>query len=41
MDEHVLRNVNRVLGVQLAAVQQHFIHVLMLRAWNEEAAANR
>ena len=41
MDEHVLRNFNRVLGVQLAAVQQHLIHVLMLRAWNEEAAAVR
>ena len=41
MTEDVLRNLNRVLGVQLAAVQQHFIHVLMLRAWNEEAAADR
>ena len=41
MDEHVHRNFNRVLGVQLAAVQQHFIHVLMLRAWDEEAAADR
>ena len=41
MNEHVLRNFNRVLGVQLAAVQQHFIHVLMLRAWNEESAADR
>ena len=41
MNEDVLRNFNRVLRVQLAAVQQHFIHVLMLRAWNEEAAADR
>ena len=41
MNEDVLRNLNRVLGVQLAAVQQHFIHVLMLRAWHEEAAADR
>ena len=41
MNEVVLRNFNRVLGLQLAAVQQHFIHVLMLRAWNEEAVADR
>ena len=41
MDAHVLRNLNLVLGVRLAAVQQHFIHVLMLRVWNEEAAADR
>ena len=41
MNEDVLRSFNRVLGVQLAAVQQHFIHVLMLRAWDEETAANR
>ena len=41
MNEEVLRNFNRVLGIQLAAVQQHFIHVLMLRAWNEDAVADR
>ena len=41
MNDDVLRSLNRVLGLQLAAVQQHFIHVLMLRAWNEEAIANR
>ena len=41
MDEFVLPAFNRVLGLQLAAVQQHFIHVLMLRAWNEEAVADR
>ena len=41
MNEEVLRNFDRVLGLQLAAVQQHFIHVLMLRAWNEEAVADR
>ena len=41
MNDDVLRGLNRVLGLQLAAVQQHFIHVLMLRAWNEEAIADR
>ncbi|MCY4450643.1 MAG: hypothetical protein OXC01_01715 [Immundisolibacterales bacterium] len=41
MNEAVLQGFNRVLRLQLAAVQQHFIHVLMLRAWNEEAAAAR
>ena len=41
MNDDVLRSLNRVLGLQLAAVQQHFIHVLMLRAWNEEAVADR
>jgi len=30
-----------VLGLQLGAVQQHFIHVLMLGAWGEAAVANR
>ena len=41
MNDDVLRSLNRVLGLQLAAVQQHFIHVLMLRAWNEEAISDR
>ena len=41
MNDDVLRSLNRVLGLQLAAVQQHFIHVLMLRAWTEEAIADR
>ena len=41
MNDDVFCNLNRVLGLQLAAVQQHFIHVLMLRAWNEEAIADR
>ena len=41
MNDDPLHNLNRVLGLQLAAVQQHFIHVLMLRAWNEEAVADR
>lgn len=41
MNEDVLRNFSRVLAVQSAVVQQHFIHVLMLRAWGEEAAAER
>ena len=41
MSEDVLRNFSRVLAVQSAAVQQHFIHVLMLGAWGEEAAAER
>ena len=41
MNEDMLRNFSRVLAVQLAVVQQHFIHVLMLRAWGEEAAAER
>ena len=41
MNRDVLHNYSRVLRVQLAAVQQHFIHVLMLRAWNDEAAADR
>ena len=41
MNDDVPRSLNRVLGLQLAAVQQHFIHVLMLRAWNEEAIADR
>ena len=41
MNDDVLRSLNRVLGLQLAAVQQHFIHVLMLRAWNEDTAAHR
>ena len=41
MNEDVLLGFNRVLGVQLAAVQQHFIHVLMLRVWNENAVADR
>ena len=41
MHEDVLRSFNRVLGPGLAAVQQHFIHVLMLRAWREDSAADR
>ena len=41
MNEEILRNFSRVLGLQLAAVQQHFIHVLMLRAWDEEIVADR
>ena len=41
MNEDVLRNFSRVLAVQSVVVQQHFIHVLMLRAWGEEAAAER
>ena len=41
MNEDVFQAFNRVLPLQLAAVQQHFIHVLMLRVWNEEAAADR
>ena len=41
MNEAVLRSFSRVLRLQLAAVQQHFIHVLLLRAWKEEAVADR
>ena len=41
MNEAVLRSFSRVLRLQLAAVQQHFIHVLQLRAWKEEAVADR
>ena len=41
MNEEVLRNFNRVLRLQLPAVQQHFIHVVMLRTWNEDAVADR
>ena len=41
MNDDALHNLNRVLGLQLAAVQQHFIHVLMLGAWNEDAVADR
>lgn len=41
MNEGVRRGLSRVLRLQLAAVQQHFIHVLLLRAWNEEAVADR
>lgn len=41
MNEGVLHGLSRVLRLQLAAVQQHFIHVLLLRAWNEEAVADR
>ena len=41
MNEAVLRSFSRVLRLQLAADQQHFIHVLLLRAWKEEAVADR
>ena len=41
MHEDIFRSFNRVLGPGLAAVQQHFIHVLMLRVWNEDAGAAR
>ena len=41
MNGAVLRSFSRVLRLQLAAVQQHFIHVLLLRAWKEEAVADR
>ena len=41
MNESVVRALSRVLRLQLAAVQQHFIHVLLLRAWKEEAVADR
>ena len=41
MHEDIFRSFNRVLGPCLAVVQQHFIHVLMLRAWNEDAGAAR
>ena len=41
MNETVLRSFSRVLRLQLAAVQQHFIHILLLRAWKEEAVADR
>ena len=41
MNERVIRALSRVLRLQLAAVQQHFIHVLLLRAWNEDAVADR
>ena len=41
MNEGVLRGLSRVLRLQFAAVQQHFIHILLLRAWNEEAVADR
>ena len=41
MNEAVRRSFSRVLRLQLAAVQQHFIHVLLLRAWKEEAVAER
>jgi len=33
MNEGVLRGLSRVLRLELAAIQQHFIHVLLLRAW--------
>ena len=41
MNEAVLRSFSHVLRLQLAAVQQHFIHVLLLRAWKKEAVADR
>ena len=41
MNEGVIRGLSRVLRLQLAAVQQHFIHVLLLRAWNAEVVADR
>ena len=41
MNDGVVRGPSRVLRLELAAVQQHFIHVLLLRAWTEEAVANR
>ena len=41
MNGAALRSLSRVLRAQLAAVQQHFIHVLLLRTWREEAVADR
>ena len=41
MNEAVSRGLSRVLRIQLAAVQQHFIHILSLRAWREAAVADR
>ncbi|MCY4451050.1 MAG: hypothetical protein OXC01_03785 [Immundisolibacterales bacterium] len=41
MNEGVVRGLSRVLRLQLAAVQQHFIHVPPLGAWKEEAVADR
>ena len=41
VNEAVLRSFSRVLRLQLGAVQQHFIHVLLLGAWKEEAVADR
>ena len=41
MNEAVSRGLSRVLRIQLAAVQQHFIHILSLRAWKEAAVADR
>ena len=31
----LLQKVDALLGVELTAVQQHFIHVLLLQSWNE------
>ncbi len=40
MEPDILHHLNAVLRVQLTAVQQHFIHVLTLKAWGDEATAN-
>lgn len=39
MEPDILQHLSSVLRVQLTAVQQHFIHVLTLKAWGDEATA--
>lgn len=39
MNDKIARAFNDVLRVQIAAVQQHFIHVLTLNAWDETTGA--
>jgi bacterioferritin (cytochrome b1) len=39
IEPDILQHLNSVLRVQLTAVQQHFIHVLTLKAWGDVATA--
>lgn len=39
MEHDILQHLSSVLRVQLTAVQQHFIHVLTLKAWGDDATA--
>lgn len=39
MESDILRHLNSVLRLQLMAVQQHFIHVLILKAWADDETA--
>jgi bacterioferritin (cytochrome b1) len=39
LESDIARHLNSVLRLQLTAVQQHFIHVLILKAWGDEETA--